>query len=131
MPARRANGDVLVNYIIEIPGCEPPSLNTWLSKPWRQRWNTKQGLEWMVLAYARQQDLPLPIQTRVDVWVTVYNRAKTIDADNVPVKGFVDGLRYAGVLRDDDRQCVRWSGSSCEEDAGEPRVVIEIEEIVT
>ena len=118
-----------MRYQLEIPGCEPPSLNAWLGRHWRRRWEDKNAMEHWVAVFAATSDLPRPIVERVDIWVTAYNAPRLRDPDNLPVKAFIDGLRYAGVLAKDDATAVRWTGSRLVKDDCDARVIIEIEEI--
>jgi Holliday junction resolvase RusA-like endonuclease len=111
---------------ITLPDFSPPSLNTWLSRHWSVRHGDKKFIEQMVKSYAGET-IPRPIRSQVGVWVTVFNCR--MDIDNAPYKAILDGLRYAGILKDDDPRHVAWFGGEWARDKNGPRVVIEISEV--
>ena len=114
-----------IDMLITIPDHQCPTMNTlYEQKHWRTRGKMAKGVHELVGAYAPR--LEQPLNEQVHISICAY-RKRLIDADNVPAKLYIDGLRYAGVLQDDSKDYVDAVTTSCEK--GEPRVEISIWEV--
>lgn len=110
--------------IITIPDLKCPSWNTLYAQGhWGKRSKLANELHLLVRA-ALDPDAGM-FDVPVDVTVTVY-RSVLIDADNIPAKLLIDGLK-GFILRDDDPAWVQ-SVTTRSRKGKRPHVVIEISE---
>ena len=108
--------------LILIPDYTCPTMNQlYEQKHWSGRKKMADAVHYLVRIYA--PSLPEPLQGPVRIEIVAY-RKRLIDADNIPAKLLIDGLRLAGVLCDDSKKYVDSVTTRCEQ--GEPRVEIVI-----
>ena len=116
---------------LTIPGV-PPSLNkfagrenTWAYRAAKTTWTN--AVLWAIRAAKAAPERPY---ARADVTITYYfgNRNRH-DADNYSGKFLLDGLTRGGVIVDDDLKHITTAIRGAY-DAGKPRTVITVEEVI-
>ena len=109
--------------ILTIPNHRPVSWNRLYTQ---RHWSKRKALadEVHLLTLAAIPPDAVPFDVPVTVTITAYNR-KPLDADNIALKLYVDGMK-GRVLHDDDWRHV--VAVLCRTELGDPHVVIEIQE---
>lgn len=125
----------MANLTLTIYGYKPPSWNTFYAGAtgWKRQEISKEA-HWLVDAAVRQYEdaigpVTLAFPVRV-VYTIFYANERRRDIDNAAVKVLGDGLVKAGVLPDDSTRYVPEVTLRARLDRDNPRVVIEVEEIV-
>ena len=112
---------------ITIPNERPPTWNEmYAGVHWSERRETANAIHWKVLEAVADIE---PVSHPVCVTVTVFFERRPYDCDNIPAKLYVDGLKKARVIRDDNPGCVRQVTTVSRIDKNYPRVEIEIVEV--
>ncbi len=108
-----------------LPGERPPSWNAaYAGQHWAKRAEVVARIRAAVRA-ALDPDQCQPFTVPVDVEVAVYFASRPQDADNIPAKLYIDGLK-GWLLVDDDRRYVRSVRTVAALDKHAPRVVIRV-----
>lgn len=98
-----------------------PSYNSVFSRGhYRTRMALHKKWDLLVLIAVRTAGIA-PVTEEVDIYTTVEYRQRTgkghrkgrIDSDNVVDKLVIDGLRHAGILREDDPSAIHWAATRC------------------
>mgnify|MGYP001603134527 CR=1 FL=1 len=86
--------------IITIPNYRCPSRNKTYHAHWRVAKNNTDEILELVKAYCKPPKKPFE---KFAVYIIAYYKGKRhVDPSNIPAKEIIDGLRYAGVIKDDD-----------------------------
>jgi hypothetical protein len=110
---------------LTLRGERPPSWNkAYAGQHWAARKAEADRIHQAIRACVDPGDCA-PFTVPVDVTIYVYFANHPQDADNIPAKLYVDGLK-GWWLTDDDRRFVRSVRTVAEVDKRHPRVVIEI-----
>lgn len=109
--------------VLEVPG----KLESW-NVGWRQnrfgQRDTNKDWRLRVLSATEPYQRSLML-TNVHLRITRFGK-RAIDVDNIMAKPVIDGLKKAGVLREDDPACVRELSLRSEKAAGQEKVRIEL-----
>lgn len=114
-----------------IPRKPPPTMNRIKNMHWSKRRKLKELWQDEVALAALQAGRPIFKRARVQI-ILYYSAARRRDADNIIAgagKMLLDGLRYAGVIPDDDMETIELPEPIVEIDRKHPRVVLEITEL--
>lgn len=110
--------------IITIPQARGPSWNKFYSgKHWAVRKNAKDEAAQLVRAYLDPNADMFTVP--VDIFITVYFKARPQDSDNICDKLYIDALK-GWVIPEDDKRYVRWAATRSEVDKKNPRIEIEV-----
>jgi hypothetical protein len=80
------------------------------------------------LSLSRSQRVPF--LEKVNIFITVYFKNRPFDSDNIADKFYIDGLKHANVIQEDDLRYVGMTATRSEVDKNNPRVEIEIIEAI-
>jgi hypothetical protein len=111
---------------ITIPDEKPPSWNTYYSgKHWTSRQAMAKQKHMLVRAYL-DPDMK-PFDRPVDIVMTLYSKARPMDADNLCAKLYVDGL-VGWVVEDDSPKYIASVTTRSRVDKKDPRLEIYVRE---
>ena len=112
---------------IVLPNEKPISWNKLYSgKHWSVRYEEATRVHLLVKAALGNVSL---LQNRVDILITVFFGGRDLDPDNIASKFYIDGLKDL-LIEDDTRKQVRWVATRSEIDKKNPRVEIEIQNVL-
>lgn len=114
-----------------IPRKPPPTMNRIQSMHWAKRRKLKEMWQQEVAIATIAAGSPTFKRARVQI-ILYYSAARRRDSDNVIAaagKMLLDGLRYAGVIPDDDQSTIELPEPMIELDRKNPRVEIELTDL--
>lgn len=119
-------------YKLVLEGERPPSWNNLWSGKWRkdERSTEKTRMHFVVKAALSYNPPPEITDYPVFLLFRVYEAKRAIDYDNYILKGYTDTLVECGVLKDDNPKYVRGGMVVTYVDKNNPRVEIEIYNMV-
>lgn len=117
---------------IVLSGVRPVSWNSiYASRHWAVRKAAADNAHAAVMAACSVPPVEPFVGRRVDILVYALFDKRPYDSDNIPAKLYIDGLRAAGVLDNDTIRYVRYVATCAAVDAENPRVEIEIREVMS
>ena len=96
---------------------------------WSKRSNIAHDVHWLVKVAVMAHKPIDPFAGRVDIVCVGYYSGKRDDPDNLCDKLYIDGLRHAGVIKNDSAVYIRYTATRAELDNARPRVEIIIKEV--
>lgn len=112
---------------IILKGEKPISWNKlYAGRHWIYRQQEAERVHQLVRSQLEKVSL---LQGRVDILITVYFSGRSLDPDNISSKFYIDGLKDV-LIEDDTRQQVRWVATRSEIDKKDPRVEIEVKNVL-
>lgn len=113
-----------------IPEANPVSYNGLLRRHYRVVTEAIDAVRVEIMVCLHELAVyPEPFSRPVHITITSYKPPQPLDADNVPAKLYVDALRAAGVLVNDNPKYVDGVTTYGRVDRDYPRIEITIEEV--